>query len=147
MHTVKQLIGAKIAANEKAAVWAVKSDAPVLEAIKIMAEKKIGALLVIDKDEMAGIVSERDYARKVILHGKSSHETPVSEIMSTNVISVEPNDTIDKCMELMSQHNIRHLPVLERGKVTGILSVGDLVKAIIANQRQTIQELEGYIMS
>ena len=96
---------------------------------------------------MAGIVSERDYARKVILHGKSSHETPVSEIMSTNVISVEPNDTIDKCMELMSQHNIRHLPVLERGKVTGILSVGDLVKAIIANQRQTIQELEGYIMS
>ena len=147
MHTVKQLIGAKIAANEKAAVWAVKSDAPVLEAIKIMAEKKIGALLVIDKDEMAGIVSERDYARKVILHGKSSHETPVSEIMSANVISVEPNDTIDKCMELMSQHNIRHLPVLERGKVTGILSVGDLVKAIIANQRQTIQELEGYIMS
>ena len=112
-----------------------------------MAEKNIGALLVTRDEELVGIISERDYARKVILRGKSSSETPVSEIMSSNVIAVSPEDTIDTCMALMTHNNIRHLPVLERGKITGVLSIGDLVRETISDQQQTIEHLEGYIMS
>lgn len=142
MKTVKQLI-----ANKNPEVWSVEPDHPVIDAIKIMAEKEIGALLVVSGGRLTGIVSERDYARKVILQGRSSRETPVSAIMSTNVVNVGPDDTIDTCMQLMTKYKIRHLPVLERDKVIGVLSIGDLVKAIMAEQQQTIQQLEGYIMS
>ena len=112
-----------------------------------MAEKEIGALLVTENRQLTDILSERDYARKVILLGRSSRETQVSEIMTSNVVSVGPNGTIDTCIQLMSKNKIRHLPVLERGSITGILSISDLVSAIIADQKQTIQQLEGYIMS
>ena len=112
-----------------------------------MAEKNVGALLVTDQGQLCGIISERDYARKVILQGKSSRETAISEIMSTNVISVSPDDTTDTCMELMTQHKIRHLPVLEQNKINGVLSIGDLVRATIADQQQTIEQLSEYIMT
>jgi len=147
MKTAAQLIAAKFTDTKGAEVWTIDPTQPVLDAIKCMAEKNIGALLVTKGQELIGIISERDYARKVILRGKSSRETQVSEIMSGNVISVAPDDTIDTCMSLMTQYNIRHLPVIERGKVTGVLSIGDLVRATIADQQQTIEHLEGYIMS
>lgn len=142
MKTVAQLL-----AGKPSEVWTISAQQPVLDAIKRMAEKNIGALLVTDDNKLTGVISERDYARKVILRGKSSRETPVSEIMSNNVVSVAPEDTIDTCMTLMTQHNIRHLPVIEKGRITGVLSIGDLVRATIAEQQQTIQHLEGYIMS
>jgi CBS domain-containing protein len=110
-----------------------------------MGEKNIGALLVIEGTQLAGIISERDYARKVILKGKESHSTPISEIMTSNVVSVSPAESIDNCMALMTQHKIRHLPVIDNGIVTGVLSIGDLVRAIIADQSDTIAHLEGYI--
>ncbi len=142
MKTVTQLI-----AGKSPIVWTIEADQPVLDAIRLMAEKEIGALLVTENTKLIGIISERDYARKVILRNKSSRETPVSEIMSVNVVSVGPDDTINKCMELMTEHKIRHLPVIEKDRITGVLSIGDLVKAIIADQQKTIQHLEGYIMS
>ncbi len=134
-------------ATKPTEIWTINANQAVLDAIKFMAEKNIGALLVTDGAKLAGIVSERDYARKVILQGKLSSETPVAEIMTTNIISVAPDDTIDTCMELMTKHDIRHLPVLEREKIIGVLSIGDLVRATIAEQQQTINHLEGYIMS
>lgn len=142
MKTVAQLL-----ASKSAELWTIDATQQVLDAIKYMAEKNIGALLVTDQRQLTGIVSERDYARKVILQGRSSRETPISEIMSTNIISVGPDDTIDICMQRMTSHDIRHLPVLERGELIGILSIGDLVRAIIADQQQTIDQLSGYIMS
>jgi len=119
----------------------------VFDALKLMAERNIGALLVMNGDKLAGIMSERDYARKVILLGKSSHELKVSEIMSEDVVTVTPVQTVDDCMSLMTGRRIRHLPVLDEGKVAGVLSIGDLVKAIIELQQQTIQQLESYIHS
>lgn len=142
MNTVTHLLAAK-----SPVVWTIEANQPVLNAITFMAEKEIGALLVTDDTKLVGIMSERDYARKVILRNKSSRETMVSEIMSSNVISVGPDDTITKCMELMTDNKVRHLPVLENDRITGVLSMSDLVRAIIADQQQTIQHLEGYIMS
>ncbi len=148
MKTVTQLL-----AGKPTEIWTINASQPVIDAIKYMAEKNIGALLVTDLTDttrgaqLTGIISERDYARKVILQGKSSRETPVAEIMSTNVISVGPDDTIDTCMSLMTQHNVRHLPVLEKEKIVGVLSIGDLVRATIADQQATIEQLSGYIMS
>lgn len=142
MKNVKHLV-----ANKGEDVWAIEAQQTVLEAITLMAEKKIGALVVTSSGELAGIFSERDYTRRVELHGKTSQQTKVSEIMSGNVITVGPDDTIEKCMALMTDHKIRHLPVLTHGKVTGILSIGDLVKAIIADQQETIEQLQGYITS
>jgi len=138
---------ARLLADKDPEIWSIEADQPVLDAIRCMAEKKIGALLVVEGAALIGIISERDYARKIILHGKSSKETPVSEVMSDNVVRVSPTDTIDTCMTLMTEHKIRHLPVLENNRITGVLSIGDLVKAIIADQQETIQHLEGYIMS
>ncbi len=128
-------------------VWSVNPHAPVLEAIQLMADKHIGALLVVENGEVVGIVSERDYARKVILRGRSSAELPVAEIMTTPVTTVSPDDTVHRCMEIITEQRIRHLPVVEKRKVVGIVSIGDLVKAVIEEQQQTIDHLERYIAS
>jgi CBS domain-containing protein len=128
-------------------VYAVKSEDPVLSAIQVMAERHIGALLVMKGDELLGIVSERDYARKVILKGRSSSDTPVSQIMSSPVITVRPDQTIDECMRIVTERRIRHLPVLEDRRVVGVISIGDLVKTVIEEQQHTIEQLESYIHS
>ena len=127
------------------AVWSVEPEQPVLEAIRMMADKHIGALPVMRGDELIGIVSERDYARKVILMGRSSSDTPVWEIMSSPVTTVTPDESVHRCMEIMTEKRIRHLPVVERGRMIGIISIGDLVKAVIEEQQQTIDQLERYI--
>ena len=126
-------------------IWRIAAEDSVLDAIKLMAEKHIGALLVMDGDDLNGIVSERDYARKVILRGKSSRETPVRDIMTAEVVTTAPQETVDRCMALMTEKRIRHLPVVEDGRVVGVLSIGDLVKAIIAEQQFQIEQLEHYI--
>lgn len=126
-------------------VLSIAPSASVLDAIKLMAEKGVGALIVMDGDAMTGIVTERDYARKVILKGRSSDETPVSDIMSTGVISTSLDQTVNSCMSVMTDKRIRHLPVVEGNKVTGLVSIGDLVKAIIADQQEEIEQLEHYI--
>ena len=142
MKTVSQLLQGK-GGN----VWSVSPESSVFDALKQMAEKNCGALLVMSGGKLLGVISERDYARKVILLGKSSHELAVSEIMSDNVVCVGLAQTVDECMALMSSNRIRHLPVLEGGRIIGVLSVGDLVKAVIEEQQQTIQQLESYIHS
>ena len=126
-------------------VYSVPSTHTVYEALKSMGEKNIGALLIMDGEELLGIFSERDYARKIILKGKNSHETLVKEIMTENVISVEPEDNIETCMELMSGKKIRHLPVIDGKKVIGVISITDVVTAIIAMQKETISLLHNYI--
>ena len=142
MKTVSQLLKGK-----GGSVWSVSPDSSVFDALKLMAEKNCGALLVMADGKLRGILSERDYARKVILLGKSSHELRVSEIMSDKVVCVGPGQTVDECMALMSAKRIRHLPVLDGGRVIGVLSIGDLVKEVIAEQQLTIQQLESYIHS
>src|SRR5262249_42548215 len=124
------------------AIYSVGPDDPVLDAIKVMAERHVGALLVMKGDELVGIVSERDYARKVILLGRASNTTSVSQIMSSPVHTVTPKRSVEDCMRLMTQHRVRHLPVVENGRVMGVISIGDLVKAVIEHQRQTIEQLE-----
>jgi CBS domain-containing protein len=126
-------------------VWTVGPEEPVLSAIQIMADKHIGALPVVRDTELLGIVSERDYARKVILMGRSSSDTPVWQIMSSPVTTVTPDDGVHRCMEIMTEQRIRHLPVLEKNRLVGIISIGDLVKAVIEEQQQTITQLERYI--
>ena len=142
MRTVRQLLEAK--APE---VFAIGPNAPVLDAIKLMADKRIGALLVMDAGRLVGIVSERDYARKVVLQGRSSKDTPVRDIMTSDVISVGLNDTADRCMQLVTDKRIRHLPVLDGGNVLGVVSIGDLVKAVIEDQQLELDQLQRYIAS
>lgn len=127
------------------AVWSIGPEDPVIEAIRVMAEKHIGALPVVQGNQLVGIVSERDYARKVILLGRSSADTPVWQIMSAPVTTVSPEEEVHRCMEIMTEQRIRHLPVVERGKMIGMISIGDLVKAVIDEQQQTIDQLERYI--
>ena len=126
-------------------IFSITSDYTVYDALKVMGEKNIGALLVIENQLLVGIISERDYARKIILKGKSSQDTLVKEIMTKDVISVSPGDKIDKCMDLMSEKHIRHLPVMQDGIVTGIISITDVVTAIIESQKETISLLHNYI--
>jgi CBS domain-containing protein len=142
MRTVRQLLEGKAPG-----VYAIGPDAPVLEAIRLMAEKRIGALLVMEAGAMAGIVSERDYARKVVLQGRSSRETPVRDIMTADVVSVRLDDTAQRCMSLVTDRRIRHLPVLEGGHVVGVVSIGDLVKAVIEDQQHELDQLQRYIAS
>jgi CBS domain-containing protein len=142
MKTVKQLLQAK--GRE---IHSITPDARVFDALKLMAEKNVGALVVTEGARLAGIISERDYARKVILLAKSSHDIAVREIMTAKVITVSPDNTVEECMALMTGKRIRHLPVMEGERLTGVLSIGDLVKEVIAEQEQTIKQLESYIHS
>jgi CBS domain-containing protein len=142
MTLVRQLLERK-----PAALFSVEPETPVLEAIRAMAEHRVGALLVMTDRRLVGIVSERDYARKVILLGRASADTPVADIMSAPVITVQQHDTVQTCMQLMTDRHVRHLPVIDGDKVLGMVSIGDLVKAVIAEQQQQIEQLESYIHS
>jgi CBS domain-containing protein len=128
-------------------IYSVPPEAPVLEAIKVMAEHGVGALLVMQGDKLLGVVSERDYARKVILKGRSSNETQVSQIMSAPVLTVRPDQSVNDCMRIMTENRVRHLPVVEGERVVGVLSIGDLVRTVVEEQQQTIAQLEQYIRS
>ncbi len=140
MKRIKQVLNAK-----GGDVYSIDMNASVFDAIKLMAAKGIGALVVTDGEKLAGILSERDYTRKVILKGRTSQQTRVGEIMTSDVITVHPKQTIKECMSLMTQHRIRHLPVIDGERLIGMLSIGDLVKAIIEEQQFTIEQLQSYI--
>lgn len=126
-------------------IFAIARDASVFDAIKLMAEKSIGSLLVMDGDELLGIVTERDYARKVIIKGRASESTQVGEIMTADLVTASTTQSVDECMNLVTEYRIRHLPVIVAGKVAGVISIGDLVEAIISDQREAIEQLEQYI--
>lgn len=140
MQTIQRLLDRK--GHE---IWSVSPDASVYRAIEIMADRGVGALLVLDEDEPVGMLSERDYARKVILQGRSSRETPVREIMTTEIVFAQADETVEECMARMTRRRIRHLPVLEDGRLVGMISIGDLVKSIISEQQFLIEQLEDYI--
>jgi CBS domain-containing protein len=142
MTTVRTLLDRK-----GRAIYSVESQAAVLDAIRLMAEHHVGALLVMRGAALEGIVSERDYARKVILRGRSSADTPVRDIMSSPVLTVSLDTSVQECMQLMTDRHVRHLPVMDGGRVVGMVSIGDLVKAVIAEQQQQIEQLESYIHS
>jgi CBS domain-containing protein len=140
MKIVKDILQAK--GHE---IWSISPDRSVYDALTLMAEKNVGALVVMETDRVIGIISERDYARKVILKGKSSKELAVQEIMTPRVVCVRPEQTMEECMELMTDKHIRHLPVLDENRLVGLISIGDVVKAIIAEKEFIIGQLEGYI--
>ncbi len=142
MKTVKQLLSTK-----SVQLFSVAGDTSVLDALKVMMEKNISALLIIDDEQLKGIFTERDYARKIVLHGKSSADTTVDEVMTSSPITVLPTDTIDHCMGIMTDKHIRHLPVLEGSLLLGMVSIGDVVKFIIEDQKETISQLQSYISS
>ena len=142
MHTLRQLLGSKTPE-----IYAVAPGDSVMDAIRLMAEKGIGAVLVMDGASLSGIVSERDYARKVVLHGRSSADTSVRDIMTADVVTVGPNPTVEHCMQVVTDHRIRHLPVVEDGEVIGVISIGDLVKAVIEDQKVQLDQLQRYIAS
>ena len=142
MTIVRQLLERK-----GRAIFSVEPETPVLEAIRAMAAHHVGALLVMQGEALRGIVSERDYARKVILLGRASADTPVRDIMSSPVITVSPDTSVQTCMQLMTDKRVRHLPVVDEARVVGMVSIGDLVKAVIAEQQQQIEQLEQYIHS
>jgi CBS domain-containing protein len=140
MHTVKELL------REKGhQVWTIVPQATVYEALELMAAENIGSLVVVERGDVAGVFTERDYARKVILKGRSSKTTTVAELMTTDVLYVSPDDTIENCMALMTDKRLRHLPVMENGRLAGVVSIGDIVKVIISEREFTIRELERYI--
>ena len=140
MRTVQDILKSK-----GSDVWSIGPDNTIFEAVQIMADKRIGALLVMDEQKPVGIVTERDYARKVALEGRSSREAPVREIMSTCVLCVRPDRSIEDCMALMTDKRARHLPVVDQKAIVGMISIGDLVKAVIAEQRFVIDQLHDYI--
>ena len=141
LKSVKQLL-----ANKPSLLWFIPPEATAYDGIKMLAEKSVGALPVMKEDNLVGMFSERDYARKVALKGKSSLDTPISEVMTTQVVCVHLDQTNEDCMALMTDKRIRHLPVLDNGKVVGVISIGDLVKDIISEQKFVIEQLEHYIM-
>ena len=141
MTTVRQLLQ-----NKGHDVWFIEPDALVIDALRFMAEKDTGALLVLERENLIGIISERDYARKVALHGKSTVDTPVREIMTSEVVCVRPEQTVEECMALMTNRRIRHLPVLSNDKLEGVISIGDVVKEVISKQEFMIEQLENYIV-
>ncbi len=134
-----------ILSQKSGEVFSVAPDATVYDAVAKMAEKNIGALVVMDGEKLVGIFSERDYTRKVMLRGKRSRETQVSEIMSTQLTTVEPKESVDHCLQYMTDKRVRHLPVVENGKLLGVISIGDLVKHVISVQSATLEQLESYI--
>jgi CBS domain-containing protein len=140
MGTVREILDAK--GHE---VYSIAPDRMVYDAILMMADKEIGALLVMDRDKLAGIVTERDYARKIVLTGRSSRETPVRDVMTTRVLCARPDQTIEECMALMTDKRSRHLPIVDHKRVVGVVSIGDLVKAVIREQRFVIEQLQLYI--
>lgn len=142
MRSIRHLLEAK--APE---VFAIGPEAPVIDAIRLMAEKRIGALLVMQAGRLVGIVSERDYARKIVLQGRSSKTTPVQDIMTSEVISVGLDDNTDHCMQIVTEHRIRHLPVVDNDAVLGVVSIGDLVKVVIEDQQVQLDQLQRYIAS
>jgi CBS domain-containing protein len=142
MRTVRQLLDAK-----SAEIIAIGPDAPVYDAIRLMGERGVGALLVMEGPTLVGILSERDYARKIVLKGRSSKDTPIRDIMTADVKTVALSDSTEHCMQLVTDSRIRHLPVLDGKQVIGVLSIGDLVKAVIEMQRQDIDQLQRYIAS
>ena len=141
MQTVRQLL-----ATKSPEIHAVAPQAAVIDAIRLMAEKGIGAVLVMDGPRLAGILSERDYARKIVLRDRSSRDTEVAAIMTGTVVTVAPTATVEDCLQLVTERRIRHLPVVEEGKVAGVISIGDLVKAVIEQQRQELGQLQQYIV-
>lgn len=141
MHTIKQILGSKRIKE----IWSILPDATVFDAIQMMADKRAGALLVMKGPSLVGIISERDYAREVILKGRASRETQVAEIMSTRVISVPSSESVESSLGVMTNHHIRHLPIVDDERVVGVVSIGDLVKDIIDDQQSTIEQLENYI--
>lgn len=142
MRTVQQLLDAK-----RPEIFAVAPAAPMIDAIRLMAEKHIGAVLVMEGSRLAGILSERDYARKIVLEGRSSKDTPVRDVMTADVIRVGPGDNVQRCMQLVTRHRIRHLPVVEGERVLGVISIGDLVAAVIEDQQLELDQLQRYIAS
>lgn len=142
MATVRQLLEGK-----SPEVFAVAPDAAVIDAIRLMAVKGIGAVLVMEGPQLVGILSERDYARKIVLHERSSHSTAVSEIMTPKVVTVSPGEQVEHCLQLVTDFRIRHLPVLDAGTVIGVISIGDLVKAVIDAQAQALDQLQQYIVA
>lgn len=140
MKTIKDVLR-----DKGRAVWTIDAGASVLDALRLMADKEIGALMVMEEDRLAGVMSERDYARKVVLHGKSSKDTPVGEIMTRKVLYVRPEQTVEECMALMTDKHIRHMPVLDGDLMVGIVSIGDIVKSVISEQQFLISHLENYI--
>ena len=142
MRTVRQLLEGK-----QGDVFSIGPDAPVIDALRMMADRHVGALLVMQAGRLAGILSERDYARKVVLQGRSSKDTPVRDIMTAHVITVSPGDSAEHCMQVVTDHRIRHLPVLDGDTVLGVVSIGDLVRAVIEEQRQELDHLQRYIAS
>jgi CBS domain-containing protein len=141
MTTVKQLLEEK-----GSSVWTVSPQAKVITALKLMADKNVGALIVTQKDKLVGIITERDYARKVVLKGRTSLETPVKDIMTTGVYYVSPETSAQECMALMTKNRIRHLPVIDKDRLIGIISIGDIVRSVISQQKIAIDHLENYIM-
>jgi CBS domain-containing protein len=141
MTTIRQIL------ERKSDIYSVDPDATVLDALRLLGEKNVGALLVMKGERLVGIFSERDYARRMILHGRSSKETAVREVMTTEVFTIAPEATAGECMVHMTDRHIRHLPVLEDGRVIGVISIGDVVRAVIDDMRFTIRQLEGYIRS
>lgn len=145
MSELATTVGTVLRGKKSGEIWSTRPDTTVYRSIEMMAENGVGALLVMDNEELVGVLSERDYARKVILQGRSSKETAVSEIMSAPAICVSPEHSVGDCMRIMTDHRIRHLPVKQAGKVVGVVSIGDLVNFVITAQGETIRHLEAYI--
>jgi CBS domain-containing protein len=140
MTTVQRLLQ-----NKGHTVWSIPPDASVFEAVQLMADKRVGALMVVDRNELVGVISERDYAREVVLKDRASRDTPVSAIMTQRVLYVRPQQTLEECMALMTEKNLRHLPVLDNGRLVGVVSMRDVVKDLIAEKEFLIEQLENYI--